>query len=113
MVRTYFMETNHRSKSNFVLNVVLCHSTYEGQTSKFISIKSISADIMFDTPDIRWPGNIILMVADVLVPNRHQAISNHHADLTILSHEFKRGWEVGNPMISLLLLSLHSYSYKL
>ena len=27
----------------------------------------------------------IMMVADVLVPNRHQAISNHNADPTVIS----------------------------
>ena len=34
-------------------------------------------------PDMLWSCYVIMVVADVLVPNRHQAISNHHADSTV------------------------------
>ena len=36
--------------------------------------------VCFDTPDIQRPAYVIMMVADGLVPNEHQAICNHHAD---------------------------------
>ena len=41
--------------------------------------------ITWGTPDIRRPGNVIMMVADVLAPNRRQATSNHHVDTTMTS----------------------------
>ena len=52
-------------------------------------VRSESGDIMTGILDICWPSYVIIMVADVLVPNKHWAISNHHADLsmTALSYE--------------------------
>ena len=39
--------------------------------------------------DLHQPAYVIMMVADALLPNRHQVISNHHADsaLTMMSQE--------------------------
>ena len=39
--------------------------------------------ISLGIPDVRWPAFIIMMTAHVLVMNRHQVTSNHHADLTV------------------------------
>ena len=33
--------------------------------------------------DIHWLAFVIILVVDTLVPNRHQGITNHHADLTV------------------------------
>ena len=45
------------------------------------------------TPDTCRPDYVITMVTDVLVPNRHQAISNHHADSTLLyDHMSHTAW---------------------
>ena len=30
--------------------------------------------------NIRWSGYVIMVVADILMPNMHQTISNHDAD---------------------------------
>ena len=78
--------------------------------------------IVFHSPYINRPGSMITMVADVLVPNKHQGINNKHAEstVTILSHEpyawlrnlydatpIKHGVRersgVANPLVSLLL----------
>ena len=38
-----------------------------------------------DSPDTRRPAHVIMMFADVLAPNRRQAISNHHADFNLVT----------------------------
>ena len=45
--------------------------------------------IMLGTPNIHQPGYSIMIVVDILVPNSHQAISNHYANsaMTIPAHQ--------------------------
>ena len=53
-----------------------------------MSIPNISDPVcLFQTPatlnvimEMQQLANVIMMVADALVPNRHQVISNNHAD---------------------------------
>ena len=42
--------------------------------------KQRSSTLFRGTPDVCWLVNIIMMVADALVPSRHQGFSNHHDD---------------------------------
>ena len=36
------------------------------------------------SPDVYRADNFSMVVADDLVPNKHQVINNHHADLTVI-----------------------------
>ena len=61
----------------------LHHIHAESLTTK----KGIGYVSTLGIPDIHRLGYVITMVVDALVPIRHQATSNHHADLTALSIE--------------------------
>ena len=43
----------------------------------------IMAAFVWRTAETHRPAYVIMMVADVLAPNRHQVISNHHADSSV------------------------------
>ena len=43
------------------------------------------------TPNIHTPTCVIIIVADGLLPNRHQSTGNHHADLDC---GFKVTWPI-------------------
>ena len=47
------------------------------------SVTHIKLEYLLGTPQIRWPANGIIAVADVLGPNWPQAISNRYADSTV------------------------------
>ena len=52
-------------------------------SATYVSMSLGTTAVTLDAPDIRRPGYVITLVADVLAPNRRQAISNHPADSTI------------------------------
>ena len=67
------------------------------------------------TPEIFQLAHIITVVADVLVPNRHQAIKRHHTDMTVtilcmnISHSKHIASQSSNKLQATgLILGLHS-----
>ena len=51
---------------------------------KHIWFEYINYTIMLrHTSEVPWPAYVFIMVADILVLNMHQVISNHHADLIV------------------------------
>ena len=79
------------------------------------------------TPIMHQPAYIIPMAADVLVPNRHQDIRNHPADLTdcsvmgiisynrhimllSLNNQWSRGWKGGLQPTGFLIIGSFVYS---
>ena len=88
-----------------------------------------AATWLWTTPEAYRLAPTTVGVADVLVPNRHQAISNRHADscvradysmihirqrtyhfTSIQQTIFQRGWEDGSRLVSLLLAGSPSHT---
>ena len=63
-------------------------------TNQPISFTSLTVEIRqlqlisshWITVDVHWWVHVIMMAVDVLVPNRHQGICNHHDDSTMTIH---------------------------
>ena len=69
-------------------------------------IVSILWDIVLgqETPVTQSPVYVIMMVADVLAPNRRQAISNHHADSSMI--------KVYHSGTCIILCNIHTLHYS-
>ena len=65
-------------------NRVTCHMNYVLLTSNSYEMSLYTSVILYIC-EMHCPANVIMMVADVLTPNKHQCITYHHRDCSSIS----------------------------